>query len=109
MVFFFLECDPTTAFQRVTNRLICSQCGLVYNIAINRPLQSGICDRDQGQLVQRSDDSRFQIRMNTFYRETEPMIQWLIKEKVTYKTFRVGTGSTEKVRKQMVYFLQNKR
>lgn len=108
--FFFLTGSPAKAAQRVSNRLICSQCGLVYNRTLNRPRQVGLCNRDQAKLVQRSDDLRFAKRMETFCHETQPMIDLITQTQPTaYHEFNVDTLSLEKIRKQMINVFQKQR
>jgi adenylate kinase len=47
---------------RMANRRICTENGHVYNLASNPPAQTGVCDIDGSQLVQRPDDEEATVR-----------------------------------------------
>lgn len=68
--------------QRLNSRLVCSQCGLVYNDSSNHPIKENICNKCEGVLVKRSDDQSSIIdqRIAIYEQETIPLIQ-LCKEK----------------------------
>ena len=62
--------------KRMTGRRTCSACGEIYNIYFNPPRRDGICDRDGGELHQRSDDTveAFKKRRRAYRELTQPLI-----------------------------------
>ena len=66
---------------RLSNRLICSKCGAIYNALTLKPKKEGICDRCGGKLYRREDDRPEVIkeRLKVYRRETEPLIEYYAK------------------------------
>ncbi|MCD6538361.1 adenylate kinase [Candidatus Bathyarchaeota archaeon] len=66
---------------RLSNRLICSKCGAIYNALTLKPKKEGICDRCGGKLYRREDDRPKVIkeRLKVYRRETEPLIEYYAK------------------------------
>lgn len=73
-----LDIDPDALIQRLTGRLTCPQCGLVYNIYTKPPKLDNQCDRDGSELVHRSDDNESTIenRLRVFEAHTRPVINF---------------------------------
>lgn len=71
-----INLDDEDAIRRITGRRVCRTCGAVYHIDFNPPKQSGICDIDQGELYQRSDDTLETVRnrLYVYYKQTAPLI-----------------------------------
>jgi len=67
---------------RLSNRLICSECGAIYNLLTLKPKKEGICDKCGGKLYQREDDKPEVIkeRLNVYRRQTEPLIEYYSKK-----------------------------
>jgi adenylate kinase len=65
---------------RLTSRLMCRNCGAVYNTKTNPPRNQGVCDVDgcNGELYQRNDDKPETItaRFKTYEAETAPLIDF---------------------------------
>jgi len=63
---------------RLSNRLICSKCGAIYNLLTLKPKKEGICDKCGGKLYQREDDKPEVVRerLNVYRRQTEPLIEY---------------------------------
>ena len=72
-----LQVNADILVKRLTGRRTCSTCGEIYNIYCNPPRRDGICDRDGGELQQRSDDTVEASRnRQRAYRElTYPLIE----------------------------------
>ena len=70
-----LEASPEEILSRMTNRRICSKCGVPYNSVTSRPKVEGICDLCGGQLIQRPDDEEATVRnrLVVYKEETEPL------------------------------------
>ena len=66
---------------RLSNRLICSKCGAIYNALTLKPKREGICDRCGGKLYRREDDRPevIQERLKVYRRQTEPLIEYYSK------------------------------
>ncbi|HEX5950047.1 MAG TPA: adenylate kinase [Actinomycetota bacterium] len=62
--------------KRLTNRMVCPDCGRPYNLAYKPPRVEGICDVCGGKLQLRSDDDEPTIlqRLEVYRRETEPLV-----------------------------------
>lgn len=80
----FLDIDRELAMKRALSRVVCSKCGLSYNL-INKeyaPLKEGICDNCGSSLKTRSDDNEesFINRFNTFMKETYPLLEYYEKK-----------------------------
>ena len=79
-----LDIDMNTAMKRALSRVVCSKCGLSYNL-INKeyaPLKEGICDNCGSSLKTRSDDNEesFINRFDTFMKETYPLLEYYEKK-----------------------------
>ena len=63
---------------RLSNRLICSKCGAIYNLLTLKPKKEGICDKCGGKLYRREDDKPEVIRerLNIYRKQTEPLIDY---------------------------------
>jgi len=63
---------------RLSNRLICRECGAIYNLLTLKPKKDRICDKCGGTLYQREDDKPKVIkeRLNIYRRQTEPLIEY---------------------------------
>ncbi|MEM1507518.1 MAG: adenylate kinase [Candidatus Bathyarchaeia archaeon] len=64
--------------QRLSNRLVCRQCGAIYNRLTLKPRVDEVCDACGGELYQRDDDKPDVIRerLNVYRRSTEPLIHY---------------------------------
>lgn len=79
-VVIFLDIDKDVAMKRALSRVVCSKCGMSYNL-INKelsPVKEGICDACGSQLKTRSDDNEetFIKRFDTYMKETYPLIEY---------------------------------
>ena len=79
-----LDIDKDVAMQRALSRLVCSKCGLSYNLLNNElsPVKEGICDSCGSPLKSRSDDNEetFINRFNTYMNETFPLVDYYEKK-----------------------------
>jgi adenylate kinase len=68
-------------FERLTNRLICKQCGEVFNKITKPPKDIHICDLCSGKLFQRPDDQpdAIETRFNVYEAETAPLRDYYAK------------------------------
>ena len=52
-----INVDPGLLLTRLTGRRICKECGATYHLEFNPPAKDEVCDKDGGELYQRSDDN----------------------------------------------------
>lgn len=85
------------ALERIANRLTCSECGASYAKKGKREAKKiGICDKCGGKLKIREDDKKdCQDRIETYYAETKPAIDYLIKER-GFKFIKIDSTKLEK-------------
>ena len=73
-----LQVDDDKLENRITGRRSCSACGTAYHITFNKPKQEGICDKDDAELLQRSDDTEevVRCRIQTYHEQTAPLVTY---------------------------------
>lgn len=83
----YLEINDAEAVKRISARLVCSSCKADYNTISIKPKKAGVCDNCSGKLVQRDDDKPEFVkkRLETFYRETAPLLDYYEKKGVLIK------------------------
>ena len=72
--------------ERLSSRRICKSCGAVYNVRFLKPRVDGICDKCDGSLYQRSDDTPEVIkrRLQVYQEKTSPLLQYYKEKKVPF-------------------------
>jgi adenylate kinase len=73
-----IQVATDSVIKRLTGRRTCRTCGEIYNIYMNPPRQDGICDKDGGRLIQRTDDneSAIRIRLMAYEQDTLPLTDY---------------------------------
>ncbi|WP_028543529.1 adenylate kinase [Paenibacillus taiwanensis] len=73
-----LSVDRNLLLARLTGRRICKSCGATYHVIFNPPQQEGVCDKCQGELYQRSDDSEEKVgtRLDEYINKTAPLLSY---------------------------------
>ena len=73
-----LEADDEVLVKRLAGRRSCPGCGAVYNVYLNPPQQSGVCDHCGRELVHRTDDDPVTVRrrLSLYREETAPLVQF---------------------------------
>lgn len=63
--------------KRLSSRIICKECGEVYNKLTLPPEEEGVCDECGGELYQREDDRPEAIkeRLKVYKKQTKPLIE----------------------------------
>jgi len=88
--------------KRMTGRRSCPVCGEIYNVYLKPPKQDLRCDlHPEAQLTHRADDTaeKVRVRLDTYNRETEPLIDYYQR---TGRLHRVdGTGTPEAIYRQI--------
>jgi adenylate kinase len=71
-----IQTSDELIINRISGRRVCEDCGSIYHIQNNRPTKEGVCDKCDGKLIQRDDDSQETVlrRLRIYYDQTEPVI-----------------------------------
>lgn len=72
--------------ERLSNRVVCGTCGTPYHLLYSPPQVKGICDKCQGSLIQRPDDTQEVIkkRLQVYHNQTAPLIAFYSKNHVLH-------------------------
>lgn len=95
-VILLLDVPDWIIIERLSSRRICKNCNAVYNIRFLKPKIENVCDKCNGELYQRSDDSPDVIknRLKIYQDQTSPLLIYY-KEKnipiITSKTTAIDT------------------
>lgn len=75
-----LEVDRDKLLARLTGRRICRSCGATYHVIFNPPQQEGVCDKCEGELYQRSDDTEEKVgtRLDEYISKTAPLLDYYV-------------------------------
>ncbi len=81
--------------ERLANRIICRNCGAVYNLKHLTPKKTGVCDVCGGELYQREDDKPEVIRerFRVYEIDTQPIIDYY-KGKIPFVDIRYRSIKT---------------
>ncbi|MHC4691512.1 MAG: adenylate kinase [Planctomycetota bacterium] len=92
-----LKINDQIVFRRMAGRRSCPQCGAVYHIETIKPKVEGVCDNDGARLIQRPDDSDEVVanRLETYHRQTEPVIDYYKKNSSTVYDFDANKDAEE--------------
>ena len=73
-----LHADDEVLVKRLSGRRSCPECGAVYNVHFNPPETEGRCDRCDGELVHRRDDTAETVRtrLEVYREQTAPLIRF---------------------------------
>lgn len=83
----FLDVSREEVIRRLSARVICQDCGAVYNKNTNPPQEEGQCDKCGGQLYQRTDETPAAIekRLDNFYNKTMPVVKLYCRQGILKK------------------------
>jgi adenylate kinase len=73
-----LDLSDPKIIERLSNRVVCEQCGISYHLIYSPPKTEGKCDKCDGRLIQRSDDTEAVItkRLKVYHEQTSPLIEY---------------------------------
>lgn len=73
-----LNVDRSLLLKRLTGRRICDDCGATYHLIFNPPAKQGICNKCDGELSQRTDDSEEKVgtRLEQYLSKTAPLLEY---------------------------------
>ena len=71
-----LNVSRDVILDRLTTRRTCVDCGEIYNVKNNPPAKEGVCDKCNGAVVQRDDETEEAIskRLDVFEEQTAPLV-----------------------------------
>lgn len=74
----YLEVPDEVIIKRASGRLLCKECGTIYNRDISPPIHEGVCDKCGGEVYQRSDDQPEVVRerLKVYHQQTQPLIEY---------------------------------
>jgi len=80
----YFKVDAAVVIERMGKRRVCSQCGQTYNLVSQPPKVEGKCDRCQGALITRSDDTPEAIskRLAVYEETTKPLLDYYGKKNI---------------------------
>jgi adenylate kinase len=98
--------SPDVLLRRLAGRWTCSTGGETYNVFERPPKVTGVCDRDGGKLVQRSDDRPEVVkeRLAAYERQTKPLDDYYRKKGVLEVVD--GTASVEEVSRALAEIIK---
>ncbi len=103
-----IDVDTDILVERAVGRRICKTCGASYHVKYNPPKEDGVCDKDQGPLIQRDDDTEATVktRIKVYFEQTAPLIDY-------YKAQGLldnidGKEDIDTIRKEIVEVLDGK-
>lgn len=103
-----LSTDYDTLMKRIVGRMLCKDCGSIYNTltGVNTPKEENVCDKCGGSLYKRSDDNEesFKNRYETYLEKTEPLIDYY-KEKGNL--YFIDSSSKENMLKEIEVLLHD--
>jgi adenylate kinase len=75
---FFFDVPEAELLRRLTGRRVCGVCGATYHVTSAPSRRPGICDRCDGQLYQRADDSEDTVRnrLAVYATQTAPLLEY---------------------------------
>lgn len=85
-VVFNLDLSDAKIIERLTNRVSCEKCGTPYHLIYSPPKTAGKCDKCDGKLIQRSDDTEAVIakRLKVYHEQTAPLIAYYAQQKLIH-------------------------
>lgn len=94
---------------RLSGRRTCPNCKAVYHVVNRPPKREGVCDHCGAQLVQRDDDrpEAVRVRMETYQRNTAPLIEFYRQRKLLIAV--PAHGTPEEVYQRTVQLLAARR
>ena len=103
-----IDVDTDILVERAVGRRVCKTCGASYHVKYNPPKEDGVCDKDQGPLIQRDDDTEATVktRIKVYFEQTAPLIDY-------YKAQGLldnidGKEDIDTIRKEIVEVLEGK-
>ncbi len=73
-----IEVDKAFLVDRLTGRRVCRACGATFHVTNKAPKVEGVCDKCDGELYQRNDDTVETVsnRLDVYAAQTAPLIEY---------------------------------
>jgi len=73
-------------FERMEERRVCKDCGAAYHLKFKKPAKDLVCDKCDGELYQREDDSYESVknRLEIYESKTKPLLEYYEKKGILY-------------------------
>lgn len=100
----YLSASADLLIQRITGRLSCIHCSLIYHKTFSPPQKENTCDECKNKLYQRNDDTKevFEKRLKVYYDETNPLIDYYRKKKNLYEIKVEPSQSKKEIFEQII-------
>lgn len=101
-----LDVPEDEIIRRLTSRRVCSQCGRIFNLVTDPPLEDGRCPDCGGQVIQRDDDREETVRkrLRVYEEQTSPLVDYYGARSLLIPVD--GNGAVEEVRGRIVEALR---
>jgi adenylate kinase len=78
--------------RRITLRRTCAQCGAIYHLENNPPVNDSVCDRCGAEVIARPDDTEEAVRkrLESFHRQTMPVATYYKSKQMLREVDGVG-------------------
>jgi adenylate kinase len=88
--------------KRISGRRTCRNCGAMYHLIYDPPLNMGICNTCQGELYQRDDDAEdtVKMRLEVYAASTKPLLDYYNRQGILAKID--GIGRPEEIEKRIL-------
>lgn len=102
-----IEVEKKELAKRLTGRRTCRKCGAMYHTIFNPSVNRDMCDKCNGELYQRDDDTESTVinRLEVYDSQTKPLIDYYT-GKGLLKSFS-GIGSIDSIFSKIVEMLSN--
>lgn len=103
-----IDVDTDILVERAVGRRVCKTCGASYHVKYNPPKEDGVCDKDQGPLIQRDDDTEATVktRIKVYFEQTAPLIDYYKAQGLLDNI--AGKEDIDTIRKEIVEVLDGK-
>lgn len=96
-----IKVDVSHLVKRLTGRRVCKDCGQMYHVEFSPSSQEGYCDKCNGELYQRDDDTEATIlKRFEVYSQQSQALESFYSESGKYKAFD-GTGSIDDLKNEI--------
>lgn len=97
-----IDVDRKELMARLTGRRVCSACGATYHVVANPSKAGDKCDKCQGDLIQRSDDTEATVanRLSVYDEQTAPLVEYYQKKGILLNID--GSKSVEEVTQEIL-------
>lgn len=100
-----IEVPKENLVERLTGRRVCRSCGSTYHVMFNPSEKENVCDKCEGELYQRDDDTAETVgnRLDVYMTQTAPLLNYYKEENLLVNIN--GDQTMEKVLKDILEVL----